>query len=403
MAAPKSMAELAARVNCVRYPPRWDTLFPEVMARFDTDGCVYTDPAYYAELNRKYGILSEILPLYQKAAIEVGKDDDLSRFLSVLCRALQDRDFHKEDMAAFLRPQKPGNFAYDMVNGLAPASEAEMCFNTLHSRGLPPPVIDQVMRMPEFGVQYYKIRHDGVPGYNLLDWFQLAIDSKLFRIGRLEFEIFANFSGRACVFENGTGDRIALAHDLPLHRSGNALGSAGYHDENGAWTPMITETDSAWSGHPVEQDGTVANRTVTLSKASWYKILSKGDPVISIHIPAGGGLTPELVDESIQEAKSFFATYFPDYDYKAFCCYSWLMDPQLVELLGKKSNIAKFNLRFSKLVRKSPGNGVLNFIFLKPDNNFDLHSLPERTTLERKIKQHYLDGKFIYEQIGYFF
>ena len=79
------------------------------------------------------------------------------------------------------------------------------------------------------------------------------------------------------------------------------------------------------------------------------------------------------------------------------------MDPQLVELLGKKSNIAKFNLRFSKLVRKSPGNGVLNFIFLKPDNNFDLHSLPERTTLERKIKQHYLDGKFIYEQIGYFF
>lgn len=403
MAVPKSMSELAFRVNCGKYPKRWDALFPEVMAHFDSEGCIYTDPAYYAELNRKYGILSELLPLYQEAAVETGKDEDLSRFLAILCRALQDRECHKEDLVSLSRPQKPGNLAYAMVTGLAAASQAPMCDEILRSRGLPQDVIDQVMRMPEFGIHYYKIRHDGDPGYNLLDWFQLAIDGKLFRIGRLEFEIFAEFSGRACVFESDTGQRVALAHDLPLHKSGNALGSPAYMDENGAWTPRITENESVWSGHPVQPDGTVSKNTVLLPKANWRKILSNGDPVISVHIPVGGSMTPELVDASIRDARAFFSRYYPDYDYRAFCCYSWLMDPQLVDLLGVDTNITKFNLRFTKLVRKSSGTGVFGFVFLKPDGNVDIHSLPERTTLERKIKQHYLDGKYIYEQVGYFF
>ena len=403
MPAPISLSALAQRVNCSKYPERWNTLFPEVMAQFDAEGCIYTDPGYYAQLNRRYGILTDVLPLYQQAAVETAKDEDLSRFLALLCRALQDREHHKEDMASFSCPRKPGCLAYDMVTGLAAASQAPMCLEILRSRNIPQDMIDHIMKMPEFGVQFYKLRHDGAPGYNLLEWFQLAIDGKLFRIGRLEYELFASFSGRACVFENGQGDRIALAHDLPLHVTGNALGSRGYEEEAGSWTAMISETETHWVGHPVRSDGTVSKETLALSKDLWRMILSKGDPVISVHIPAGGGLTPTLVDESFRDAKAFFARYFPDYAYKAFVCYSWLMDPQLVDLLGADTNIAKFNLRFTKLVRKSSGGGVFSFIYLKPDTDLDIQSLPERTTLERKIKQHYLDGNCIYEQIGYFF
>ena len=48
-------------------------------------------------------------------------------------------------------------------------------------------------------------------------------------------------------------------------------------------------------------------------------------------------------------------------------------------------------------------NGVFNFVFKKPNNDFDIRDLPETTRLERALKAHYLGGKAIYEMYGYFF
>jgi hypothetical protein len=259
------------------------------------------------------------------------------------------------------------------------------------------------MRMPEFGVKFYQLRHNGAPGYNLLDWFQLAIDGHLFRIGRLEFEIFAEFRGSCCVFENDKGEQITLAHDIQLHSSGNALGSAGYEDASGAFTATIREDPVCYSGHRVREDGTVEQSMIVLPKETWRKRLSFGDPVVSLHIPAGGGLTEDAVSQSLEEAKQFLSQCFPDYSYHGFVCYSWLMDPQLEALVGVDSNIAKFNRRFHKMTRKSQGDGVFSFIFLQDGNEFDLSELPQTTTLERKLKEHYLSGKYIYELTGYFF
>lgn len=403
MPAPKIMPELAQRVGCEQYPARWDALFPGFMAEYDRSGCKYADPAYYAELDSKYGILGKELALYQESAVAIGKDDDLSRFLYVLCRALEDRQYHKEDVKCFTAPKRKGDLAYDMLTGLAVASEAPMCHAVLTARGLPQTVIDEVMRMPEFGVQFYRLRNNGQPGYSLLDWYQLAIDGKIFRVGRLEFEIFHDFHGRACIFENSDGKRVALAHDIALHASGIALGSAGFEDEDGFWTAQVTETIDRWIGYPVRDDGSVESSTIELPKDQWRLVLKKGDPTVSVHIPAGGGLTPEIVDKSIEMSKEFISRYFPDYSYKAFVCYSWLMDPQLNTLVGEESNISKFNRRFAKLPAKSGGSGVLSFVFHRSSKDLDLHSLPETSRLERALKQHYLNGKYIYELTGYFF
>lgn len=400
---PSTFMELAQRIGCTRYPQRWNTLYDDCLAEFQKNGCPYTDPAYYSRLNEQYGILSDDLPLYQEAAIAIGQEQDLSLFLAVLCRALQDREHHKQDFAEFSMPYREHDLAYSMLCGLAAASEAPMCHRILSQRGLPKEIIDAVMKLPELGVQFYRLRHNGEAGYSLLGWFQLAIDGHLFPIGRLQFEIFFNFTGRACVFENKSGERIALAHNIPLHSDGVALGSAGYQDTMNSFTPIIEEFEDHWIGCPVRNDGTVSRDSIILPKNQWKKILSYGDAVVFIHIPAGVSLTPDAVESSIALARTFLSEYFPDYDYRAFVCYSWLMDPQLVQMLGSDSNISKFNSRFAKLPRKSAGNDVISFVFLKPDSNIDLNTLPERTSLERKLKTHYLDGKYIYELVGYFF
>lgn len=369
------MRELAAAVGCSKYPQRWNDIFDTVAEEYKNSGCIYVQPEYYAQLHHKYGILQEHLPLYIQAAEAVGEDEDLTLFLFVMCQALSQREFHEEDIANFSQPNKKDNLAYRMLQALAVASMADISYELLTARGLPQAVIQHVMRMPEGGISYYSNRHDGEPGYDLLDWYQLAIDGKLYRIGRLEYELFASFNGQASVFER-QGQKVTLSG--------------------------VSETDDNWSGQIVKDDGTESGGLCTLSKAEWCCILRPGDPVVGVHIPAGGGLSPEKVDESLQEAKRFISTYFPDYQYKAFTCHSWLMDPQLQMLLDSESNIIKFQKRYSIVPAESSGRGALNFIFYKPDMNFDLATLPESTHLERSIKKHYMDGKRIYELVGYF-
>jgi hypothetical protein len=39
----------------------------------------------------------------------------------------------------------------------------------------------------------------------------------------------------------------------------------------------------------------------------------------------------------------FFRKYLPDYNYKAFTCYSWIFDQQMKQILPPDSNILKFH------------------------------------------------------------
>ena len=53
---------------------------------------------------------------------------------------------------------------------------------------------------------------------------------------------------------------------------------------------------------------------------------------MDIHIPAAGPMTPASCVESIAQARQFFPTFFPDYEFRCFTCVSWLLDPD--SLLG---------------------------------------------------------------------
>ena len=58
-------------------------------------------------------------------------------------------------------------------------------------------------------------------------------------------------------------------------------------------------------------------------------------------------MSSEAVETSINAAKDFFATVFPEIKFKAFLCYSWLLYPPMVNRLPKESNIRQFADRFT--------------------------------------------------------
>jgi hypothetical protein len=122
------------------------------------------------------------------------------------------------------------------------------------------------------------------------------------------------------------------------------------------------------------------------------QVFADGDPVLDMHIPAIGPLTPQACDASQDEARAFFAKHFPERDYRYGTCESWLLDEQLCDVLPASSNIVRFQKRFTHDPEWfSPGDDdTVRFTFGRLPK--DLGELPQDTTLERGIVGHLRAG-----------
>lgn len=126
-----------------------------------------------------------------------------------------------------------------------------------------------------------------------------------------------------------------------------------------------------------------------------------GDPVLDIHIPDFcGPMTPEAVADSLRWAVEFFPRHFPDETYRVGACHSWLLDPQLADYLGERSNIVAFQRCFPVLYTEEEASdrSPIAFVFGNPEHPVD--SLPRRTSLERAVVDHLLAGGHWHSGVG---
>ena len=128
----------------------------------------------------------------------------------------------------------------------------------------------------------------------------------------------------------------------------------------------------------------------------------RGDPALGVHIPGGGGLTPEACDASFAQARLFYERHFSREQYRIAECGSWLLDEQLAEYLPADSNIVRFQRRFTLVAGESwpADDEIVAFVFGRP-RPASLDSLPRRTTLERAIVQHLREGRHWYSRLGW--
>lgn len=384
-------------------PERWAREYPRVMKEYEKLGNPYTKPEYYESLNKRYGILDGLVEVYCESAAAVEKNDILSRTLLLIARMNEDRAEFKKEYKAFPLPRpKEGepSLPYDMLPALALASMADYCYENLMKRNIPQEHIDRMMKIPEGNVRS-KVNNALPPRHDLYDWDQLAIDGKLFTLGRLQIHVGDTFGGYVSVFENSKGERIPLAdYGLKFDKVGFALGALYHENEEDSFVGIVEEDEKCYTGYPYAKMGTVKREKISLYKSEWKKIFYRDDYVIKLHIPAGGGLTPEAVDASLAEGREFVKKYFPEFKYKGYSCYSWLCDPTLSELVGEDANIAKFSKRFQPLTVPSNGRSIFRFIY--KNANIKVEDIPEDTTLSRALKAHYKNGGAVYDFRGYF-
>lgn len=131
-----------------------------------------------------------------------------------------------------------------------------------------------------------------------------------------------------------------------------------------------------------------------------YELTAKDDePVISLHIPTDVDLRPEVLRPSLTAGLAEFCRFFPEYADKRVYCHSWLLAPLLRDFLPECSNILQFQQLFDIECDTVPGKDVLLWVFKNP--KLPKEDYPENTSLQRKLKQFFLEGGEFLEGKGY--
>lgn len=114
--------------------------------------------------------------------------------------------------------------------------------------------------------------------------------------------------------------------------------------------------------------------------------IKAGVPVLNVHIPAGEPLDYEMCLESFKQAEVFF--HNKD---QIYVCDSWLLSPNLKEILPEDSNILRFQKLFEITKVHYPFRQAEQRIF--GEIREDKEKYPENTKLQRSAKSYVLDGK----------
>lgn len=119
-----------------------------------------------------------------------------------------------------------------------------------------------------------------------------------------------------------------------------------------------------------------------------YEILDKE---ISIHIPSDANLS--LTNISLLQAKDFFNKYYPHTKNFPYICSSWLLGKELKEYLPSDSKILYFQSFFKINSFQENVDDYLLWVFKCKNYNTDYKYLKEDTSLQKKLKNHLLQGK----------
>lgn len=119
-----------------------------------------------------------------------------------------------------------------------------------------------------------------------------------------------------------------------------------------------------------------------------------GQKVISLHIPSDVKLTKENCRRSYEQAKAFLAEYYPDFTYERFVCHSWLLSPNLKEVLAADSHILQFQNEFTVESFEPEAMDYMEWVFKNRDLT-SIEEVPQDTSLQRKVKAYIKNGGFI--------
>ncbi|MBT3377752.1 MAG: DUF5596 domain-containing protein [Lentisphaerae bacterium] len=261
------------------------------------------------------------------------------------------------------------------------------------SVGFPERVARETALQIQCYCETYQRANAGKPGLHprQLGWLRHYTREPYVRVGRLEYWLRPNPNTPVMFCHRDTGHTIALAE------ANTRFTPAGYidvrsdrDDSDQDWTATFETTEDSVIGFPISPSGMALQQRITLPKSEWENVLKKGDPVLQMHIPAGGKMTPEATKDSVQRAFQLFDETFPDQPPSAIVCGSWIFGNQLQEIFASSANLVRFQRElYLHPVGSTPQSGLW-FIFL--EDSVNPMTSPRDTSLRRGVLDHIAAG-----------
>ena len=327
---------------------------------------------------------AEVFPLMDEVVAEVRSNPAAARYASMLHYAL----FLADPQISLDWPSPTGIFdrntgIFQLMVALSALPLVEKKYAEMK---LPEEQFLGIARWIGGTMLLYGAAHDGYPGHSLKQTCSLrhSIDGELFRIGRLEYWARSWNDQFPAVYRDRNRGRLAV-----LCRDGWAFDEEGFRvdpkKERPAFTARLRFRSGRIAGIPVTPYGKpVRGREMTLDLKEWEPLCAPWDPCVTVHVPAGGGMTLEAVRDSLAEAKRFYRKYF-DTDIRVFTCASWILNPDLEKELP--------DTHFAELQRNvyltpcppPPENGLFGTFFVYGEDNCDPRSRPRTTRLHHAL------------------
>lgn len=122
-----------------------------------------------------------------------------------------------------------------------------------------------------------------------------------------------------------------------------------------------------------------------------YEFVDEETKEIAVHIPSDAKFDRETVLCSLKEFVAFRNEFFSEWKGFPLTCDTWMLAPAMEELLGETSNVLAFKRMFVLDEIDEEATWFMGFVF--PGHAGELESLPEKTGLQKKIKERLLTGK----------
>lgn len=237
-------------------------------------------------------------------------------------------------------------------------------------------------------------------GIESLTWLRNYVKAEIFRLGRLTFRAGQDFLPFRAFRSRRTGEVITLCDSSGKYRTdGLADGCNGINDPE-AWNPIFELNEAFVKGCPVSNKYTALREPVTLDLREWEQMWAPGDRIIEVHIATGPPkLTHEACIDSYRQAVEFFPSYYSDIKFSAFRCWSWLLSPQLQEILPPESNIVQFMRDYHQLPVWGDESAAYDLVF--GNSATDITKVTPKTQLQKAIVDFVMAGNKLRGSAGY--
>ena len=383
------LQEVAEALGISKYPEQLNNIF---------DWCCVPDISnvkWLEETENTYQVLGKYYPLVCQAAQDLHNDQyryfwgmTAAKYLTY-CTVPEAREIPM--------PERDGSLVGDFLPLLILLTLLPHCIKESRRRNMPEDMIRRNLDHIVDGISIVEYE-TGRPAINLVyfRWLVKFFKVTLFNCHGFNFEV-RTFPGELYVLQKiSDGTLHPIFYKGRIHYSGKVLNSAGCPETDNYFFARVDENENEYIAYPCI-NGLVSSTTKVFPKNQYRMVLQTGDRVLSVHIPRGADISDRNARESLAAGFKDAIKYFPDFNLKAIYCHSWLLDPAFEKILKPGAKIPQFGNIFTKYPAKSAGKEVFGFVFRHP---MPLEELPENTSLERSVKQYYLNGNFILAYSG---